>query len=87
MRVGLLVGPLTTIPRRQSEYPFCNGTRDKAGGNIARPMRKQDHPGCDQPCADAPDHIALPYGKRTGRRSQRPHVHGMAGRQCIEPFA
>ena len=75
MRVGLLVGPLTTIPRRQSEYPFCNGTHDKAGGNIARPMRKQDHPGCDQPCADAPDHIALPYGNSAEAASAGGLIH------------
>jgi hypothetical protein len=37
---------------------------DKAGGDIARPMRQQYNPRQDQPCADAPDHIALLHGKR-----------------------
>jgi hypothetical protein len=70
--------PLTAIARRQSDDPFCDGAHDKAGGDITRPMCQQDYPGCNQSRADAPDRMALPCGKRTGRGSQRPDVDGMA---------
>jgi len=68
---------VTVVTRHQSEYPFCNSANHKAGNNIARPMRQQHDPRQDQSCADAPHHIALLRGKRTGGRSQRPNVHGM----------
>ena len=78
---------VTVVTRHQSEYPFCNSANHKAGNNIARPMRQQHDPRQDQSCADAPHHIALLRGKRTGRGSQRPDMHGMAGWKCIEPLA
>src|SRR5450631_1058655 len=77
----------TTVTRHQPEYLFCNSAHNKARANFTHPMRQQYNPRQDQPCADAPNFIALLRGKRTGRGSQRPDVHGMAGWKCVEPLA
>jgi hypothetical protein len=68
---------LTVISRDKSEHPFCKRAHHKTGGNVAYPMRQQQHPRCDQPRADAPNHVTLPRGKRAGGRSQRADVDGM----------
>ena len=74
---------LAAISREKSQHPFQHNTDRKPGGNIAHPMRKQHHPGCDQARADAPDEIALSGRKPAGRGSERADMDGMAGRKRV----
>ena len=74
---------VAAISRDKSQHPLQNNADRKPGGDIARPMRQQHHPGCDQARADAPCEIALPGRKPAGRGSKRPDMNGMAGRKCV----
>ena len=75
MRVGLLVGPLTTIPRRQSEYPFCNGTRDKPAATSLAQCASRTTRVATNPAPMPQTTFALPYGNSAEAASAGGLIH------------
>ena len=45
---------LSSISRNKSQSPFQKNAHCQPRGDVAHPMRKQHHPGCDEARADAP---------------------------------
>lgn len=75
------------IAREEPERPLQKRTDREAGGNVAGPMREQNHAGQYQSRSHAPDEIALSGRQRAGCGGQCADMHGMARRKRIKPIA